>query len=79
MATYTLINGTEATMTDVNVGGVDVGAMSYRDGVTMTDAELATFCGTLGCAATKDGTGVAFKEQIKRAIGIASMYLNPLA
>ncbi len=79
MTDYTVINGTEATLTDVNGGGTDVGAMSYRDGVTLTNTELATLCGTLGVAVTKDGTGVAFKEQIKRAIGIAAMYLNPLA
>lgn len=79
MADYTVINGTEATLTDVNAGGTDVGAMSYRDGVTLTNTELATLCATTGVAVTKDGTGVAFKEQLKRAISIAAMYLNPLA
>ena len=79
MAAYTVINGTEADLSNVNAGGVDVGAMSYRDAVTLTDAELAVLCGTLGVAVTKDGTGVAYKAQIKRAVAIASQYLNPLA
>ncbi len=78
MTAYTVINGTQATLADVD-GSTDVGAMSYRDGITLSDAQVATLCGTLGVAVTKDGTGVAFKEQIKRAIGIAAMYLNPLA
>ncbi len=79
MTNYTVINGTEADLSNVNAGGVDVGAMSYRDAVALDATELAALCGTLGVAVTKDGTGVAYKEQIKRAIGLAAMYLNPLA
>jgi hypothetical protein len=79
MASYTIINATEATLTDVNAGGVDVGAMSYRDGVVLTNTELATLCSTQGVTVTSDLTGVAFAAALKRAIGIAAGYLNPLA
>lgn len=79
MVDYTVINGTEADLSNVNAGGVDVGAMSYRDGVTLTNTELAVLCTTLGVAVIKDQTGVAYGSQIKRAIAIAGLYLNPLA
>lgn len=63
----------------MNAGGVDVGALSYRNGVTLTDAELATLCSTQGVAVTSDLTGVSFAQQVKRVIGLAAQYLNPLA
>lgn len=80
--TFTVINSTQATFTAASgaAGTKDVGAMSYRDGIVYdTDARVLIDVGTLGIAVIKDQTGVAFKEQIKRAIGLAAMYLNPLA
>ena len=41
MAAYTVINGSNADYSNINAGGVDVGAMSYRDNVTLTNTELA--------------------------------------
>ena len=76
---YTVINGTQADNTGVNGASVDVGAMSYRDGVTLTDAEVAALCATLGYAVIKDGTGVSFKAQVKRNLATAMQFLNPLA
>lgn len=79
MTNYTYINGTEADIADVNAGAVDVGAMSYRNGVALDATELAAAVAVLGVAIIKDQTGVAFATQIKRNIAIASLYLNPLA
>lgn len=78
MAAYTVINGTEADLSNVNAGGTDVGSMTYRDGVTLTNTELATLCQTKGVAVTKDMTGFSDHEQIMRAVGIAALYPNTL-
>jgi hypothetical protein len=78
MVAYTVINGTEADLLNVNVGGVDVGSLSYRDGVTLTDAELAALCVLKGVAVIKDQTGAVDAKAIKRVIAIASTYANTL-
>lgn len=79
MVDYTIINGSDADLSNVNAGGTDVGAFSYRDAVTLTGAEIVTLLGTPGVAVVKDLTGVAYAKQIKRAVGMAGQYLNPLA
>jgi len=85
VAAYTVINGSNADYSNINAGGVDVGAMSYRDNVTLTNTELATLLdGSTfpNAAAIPDQsavTPVAAATQRKRVIAIASLYLNPLA
>lgn len=79
MAAYTVVNGTEADLSNVNAGGVDVGALSYRDGITLTNTELATLCSTPGVAVMSDLSALASAKALKRTIGVASGYLNPLA
>ena len=78
MVNYTVINGTEADLSNVNAGGVDVGSLSYRDGVTLTNTELATLCATKGVAVIADQTGAADAKALKRVIAIASTYANTL-
>lgn len=72
MADYTIINGTGAQLTDVNVGGTDVGALSYKDTVTLTDAELAALLATAGVAVLKTGPSAA----LKRVVAIAASYAS---
>lgn len=79
MTDYTIINGTGTDLSNVNAGGTDVGAYSYRDAVTMTSAEIVTLLATQGVAVVKDQTAVASTKQIKRSIGMSGQYLNPLA
>ncbi len=85
MANYTVINGSESDYSNINGGGVDVGALSFRDTVTLTNTELATLLdGTTfpNAAVLPDQaavTPVAAATQRKRVISIAALYLNPLA
>lgn len=74
MATYTVVNGTEAQLVNINAGGVDVDALSYKDGITLTTAELAAVAGTAGVYVTSDLTGVADATQLKRVMAIAAHY-----
>lgn len=50
MVAYTIINGTAAELTNVNVGGTDVAAYTISNAVTLTDAELATVAALNGVA-----------------------------
>lgn len=85
MAAYTVINGSNSDYSNINAGGVDVGALSYRDAITLTNTELATLldgatfpnAGVLPDQAAI--TPVAAATQRKRVIAVASLYLNPLA
>jgi hypothetical protein len=85
MAAYTVINGSNADYSNINAGGVDVGAMSYRDAITLTNTELATLLdGSTfpNAAAMPDQaavTPIAAATQRKREVGIAALYPNPLA
>lgn len=76
MANYTIINGTEAQLVDVNVGGTDVDALSYKDGVTLTNTEIATLLGTAGVAVVKDLTSVGHAVALKRVIAVASQKVS---
>lgn len=49
-ATYMVINGTGAALSNVNAGGTDVSARSYKTGVSLTEAELAALTATQGVA-----------------------------
>jgi hypothetical protein len=76
MANYTIINGTESQLVDVNAGGTDVDPLAYKDGVTLTNTEIATLLGTAGVAVLKDLTGVGDATQLKRVVSIAAMYAS---
>lgn len=84
MAAYTVVNGDNQDYSNVNVGGTDVGAMSYRDAVVLTNTELATLLdGTTfpnACVFPDQSavTPVAAAQQRKRTLGLAALYLNPL-
>lgn len=73
MTAYTVINGTAAQITAVS--GTTVDALTYKDGITMTAAEVAA-CIALGTevAVIKDLTGVTAATQLKRVLAIASLY-----
>lgn len=76
MAAYTVINTTNAQLANVNAGGTDVEAFSYKNAITLTNTELAALASTKGAVVTSDLTGVAEAEQIKRIAGIAGAYLS---
>lgn len=83
---YTIINGEDELLTDVNAGGVDVDPFSYKDGVTLTNTELATLLGTpnpgttpqrtRAVAVVPDLTGHAQATQFKRAVALAGLYVS---
>lgn len=81
MADYTIINGSDQQLANVNAGGVDVDAYSYKDGVTLTDGELAallngTSFGQRNIAVfanlTGDAAAVAKKRSIQLGAFVAS-------
>lgn len=72
MTDYTIVNGTNSQLVDVNGGGTDVDALTYKDGVTLTTAEIATLLATAGVAVLKN----APSQALKRVVGIASGYLS---
>lgn len=76
MATYTVVNGTEAQITNINAGGTDVDALTYKNAVTLTNTELAAVASTQGVYVTSDLNGVADAVQLKRVLGIASQYVS---
>lgn len=76
MANYTVVNGTEAQLVNINAGGTDVDALTYKDGITLTNTELAAVASTQGVYVTSDLTGVADAVQLKRVLGIASQYVS---
>ncbi len=71
-----MVNGTEAQLVNINAGGTDVDALTYKDGITLTNTELATVASTQGVYVTSDLTGVADAVQLKRVLGISSQYLS---
>lgn len=76
MANYTIINGTESQLVNVNAGGTDVDALTYKDGITLTNTELAAVASTPGVAVTSDLTAVADAQQLKRVQSIAAQYVS---
>tara|TARA_R110000868_G_scaffold120108_1_gene318912 strand:- start:320 stop:553 length:234 start_codon:yes stop_codon:yes gene_type:complete len=76
LATYTVVNATLSQLANINAGGTDVDAQTYKDGITLTNAELAAVCSTQGVYATSDLTAVADAVQLKRILGVASQYVS---
>jgi hypothetical protein len=73
--TYTVVNGTLETLSNVNAAGVDVASMSYRQGVALNDTELAALCATKGVMVFADD----LTHAETKAIWKAGKYLNTLA
>jgi hypothetical protein len=80
MATYTVVNGSDQQLSNINAGGVDVEAYAYKDGVTLTDGELAALLSASfvqkNVAVFGDLTGDAAAAQKKRSAAIASLYAS---
>lgn len=76
MAAYTIINGTESQLANVDGSSTNVDALTYKDGVTLDSSHLTTLLGTAGVAVLKDLTGVADAQQLKRVVAIAAMYAS---
>jgi hypothetical protein len=64
MADFTLINFTAAAVNNVNAGGDDLAAWTVTEGITMTNAELLTFCQLSGVAALQDAPTAAEKAAL---------------
>lgn len=76
---YTVVNGSDQQLANINAGGTDVEAYSYKDGVTLTNTELAalldgTTFGQRNVAAFANLTGDAAAQQKKRSAAIASLF-----
>lgn len=81
MASYTIVNGSDETLSNVNGGGDDVSALSYKNNVTLTNTELATLLdgasfGQKNVAVFADLSGNVQAEQRKRSAAIAAHYLS---
>ena len=79
MATYTVVNGSPSQLVNINVGGVDVDALTFKDGITLTATELATLLdgatfGHKNIAVFADLTGDAAAATKKRN-GTINAYL----
>jgi len=79
MANYTVCNGSDEQLVNINAGGTDVDAFSYKDGITLTNTELATLLdgstfGKKNVAVFADQTGDATKAQKKRSAAHAGLY-----
>jgi len=81
MADYTIVNASDEQLVNVNAGGTDVDAYSYKDGVTLTNTELATLLdgATFGkknvavfANLTGDAAAVAKKRSIQLGAFVAS-------
>ena len=76
---YTVVNGSDQQLANINAGGTDVEAYSYKDGITLTNTELATLLdgasfGQKNVAVFADQTGDAAKEQKKRSAAMAALF-----
>jgi hypothetical protein len=76
MVDYTIINGTEAQLANVNAGGTDVEALSTKDGVTLDNTELAAVLTNDYVAVMADQTGSATRTQAFRVVATASKFLS---
>lgn len=74
MAAYLVVNATESDLVDINSFGTDVAAMTYRDSVSLSNAEAAALCALKGVAVTKAGS----TRQIRRCLGVAATYESGL-
>lgn len=76
MATYTVINTKNTQHANINAGGTDIDAHTYKNGITLDNTELAAACSTQGIFVTSDLTGVANAEQLKRIAALAGSYVS---
>ena len=83
MADYTVVNGSDSQLVNINAGGTDVDAYSYKDGITLTDAELAALLadasaeaisGQRNVAVFANLTGDAQAAQRKRSAALAAHF-----
>lgn len=78
---YTVVNGSDQQLVNINAGGTDVDAYSYKDGITLTNTELATLLdgttfGQKNVAVFADQTGDAQKIQKKRSAALGALYVS---
>lgn len=78
---YTVVNGSDQQLANINAGGTDVDPYSYKDGITLTNGELAALLdgssfGQKNIAVFADQTGDAQKLQKKRSAALASLYAS---
>lgn len=81
MANYTVVNGSDEQLVNINAGGIDVDAYSYKDGITLDSTELAallngTSFGKKNVAVFADHTGDSQAAQKKRSAAIAALYAS---
>lgn len=81
MANFTIVNGSDEQLVNVNAGGTDVDPYCYKNGVTLTPTELSilldgTSFGKKNVAVFADHTGDSQAEQRKRSAAIAAHYLS---
>lgn len=85
MATYTVVNGSDSPLVGINGGGTGVDSYSYKDGITLTNTELAALLldasaqaisGERNVCVFADLTGDAQATQRKRSAAIASLYVS---
>ena len=71
-APYTIINGTQAQLVNVNAAGDDVDSMSYKTSVDLTSSEAAALAATPGVFVTADTSPQQARLILKRIIRFAS-------
>jgi hypothetical protein len=81
MADYTVVNGSDQELTNINAGGSDVSAYSFKNGITLSGAELAalldgTSFGQKNVAVFADLTGDAAATQKKRSAALGAMFAS---
>lgn len=69
MATYTVINGTQNALSNINAGSDDVPAFSTLDSV-LDGTELAALLTTAGVAVVKSTTSRAAKREIRKVLNV---------
>jgi len=67
MATYLVVNTTDATVSNINAGGIDVPANSVRSAV-LTDTELGVIAHTAGIGICKSDATYQIKREIAKAL-----------
>lgn len=68
MTDYMVINSTDAEVTNINAGGVDVPARSVGYTITLTAAELATAVATAGVAVILDTSTYQHRRNLARTL-----------
>jgi hypothetical protein len=73
----TVINGGSA-LVSINAGATGVDELTYKDGITLTNTELATLLDGVtfhkNVAVVFDMSAFADAQQLKRVLGIAALY-----